>query len=388
VTGFFCPKYSEYVETKIQKDSMQAIALYHFLASNASSKDIQSEANNILTSTKFVLSLDESCDTESLLTKYIQVKRTEKPTLSNSNSIALKDNDIRKIIQYYKDNLYYPTLKNRLALLVGSILAANVVSPSIYLKIAKKCAENKLESSTVKLLLSIGKNNKGVPLSLCNEYAKISYELAVKLISQGDFNQAISLLRCVPQNSSHYASSKNFLQFANTTLLSQSNLQESQALSRIEIIQILQYYYEDAYYAANESLQMVAEIFDDVYSSGFKESIQDCKNLLLDLEKILLNLHQELVSLQSPNLNLPTVWNENLRQALPEPLKKEIIFAPRLRDASLKTIDSTRHSAKGLQKFGLNAQNKLPATRWTKTDNDWQRVTDIDMTDHLKSAKK
>jgi hypothetical protein len=377
---------AEYVEKTIQKYSKQAIALYQFLANKASDKGIQSEAGNILTSTEFILSLDGSCDAEYLFAKYMQAKRTEKPILSNYR--GLRDYNDRRMIQYYNDNLYYPTLKDRLANLVGNILAADIVNPSIFLKIAKKCTENKLESNAVKLLLSIGKNNKGVSSSLCSEYAKISYELAVKLISQGDFNQAISLLRCVPKNSFDYACSQKFLQFADITLLTQSDLQESQTLSRIEIIQILQYYYEDAYHAANESLRLEAEI-DNGYHSNCAESIQSCKNLLVDLEKLLLNLQQELVSLQHPTLNIPKLWNGNLRQALPEALKREIISTPTLRDASLKTVDFMQYSAKGLQKFGLNAQNKFPATRWTKTDNDdWQKVTDIDMTDHLKSAKK
>jgi hypothetical protein len=337
-----CSYGTDYESNKIMKNSMQAIAVYNFLL-NKASRDVVELTENISNSVKFIFSLDKNCNAEILFAKYAYVCRTGKPHLSPRKSLV--DDNNEKMIQHHKDNLCYPIIKYRLALLVDTALVADGVNPSIYLGIAEKCIENNWHSIAAKLLLSISKN---VSSSLCHDYGKISYGLGLQLISQGDFGQAVSLLQRIPQNSLCYTLAKNFLQFANPTLLTQQDLQENQQLSKIEIIKILQRYYDDAYDTVRGSLQMVSSIPHE-YHSACQKNVEDCNYILFKLEKIT-NLYQEHLSLQHP----------------------------------INNIDSAEYSVKDWQKFSFKAENELPATKGIKKDNQGHKVTDSDVTDDQK----
>jgi hypothetical protein len=233
---------------------------------------------------------------------------------------------------------------------------------SLYLDIAKKCMENNLHSFAANLLLFI--NKEAYDPDYYEYYTHISFELAVKLISQDDFNQGASLLQSIP--------------FINQSL-TQQNSQEIKQLSRIAGIQNLLHYYTNAFNAVKESLQ--TKMFCEE-----KNDIKDCQNTLYELGKMIKHLDQEFFSrLKETYYNLPKFWTEDLPIHLPATLKQEIVLKYKLKN-TLKTIDSTQYSdsVKGLQRFYFKAENKSPATKWTKNDNKWQKVTD-DVTNHQQS---
>jgi hypothetical protein len=364
---------ADYVTSKIEKDIEQALAIYQFLSDKASD-DVKERAIQKLNNISLLLEVNNS-NSEFLFNKYINMKRPNWPSLLTYQ--GMEENNKKKLIQYYQENFQYSQLKYQLALWVGNIINEQAIAPNtvgIYLDIAKKCMGNNLQTIAVKLLLRI---NNQVSTSLANNYAEISYDLFLQLIGTGNFSQAVALLRCIPRNSSHYVRAQKYLQFANPEFR-KNDLHSDQQLSKKEIIQICQVYYEDAYLALEQSLQMCSDMYLYHHTACINE-ITNCKNIQEELTKIMNNCNQELLSLShghiDPEKKRTTFWSESSRQSLPIDLKDEILSKHKLLDASLRTDSIKPLSVASLRKFGFKAANKLPASKWIQRNNDeWNKV--------------